>query len=207
MASTRAHRPHEILAAAIAAALASVMTAALLGAIAGSASAASAARAAPGTGPGGAQAGGVSVGSGTAATGSGRSRSAGSSAARTPSAHVTSARITSVTCTPHTRCSANPHQVSVHGTLLLTGRGLRAGLIVAFPARRGARISRSSPGAHLRANAAGLLVSVPSAAHSGNIMVLLGGGRYTSSYGPIYVFGTRCTRRWRPAPSPSSRAP
>jgi hypothetical protein len=187
MASTRAHRPHEILAAAVAAALASVMTAALLGAIAGSASAASAPPAAPGTGPGGAQAGGVSLSSGAAATGSGRSRSAGTSA-RSPSAHVTSVRITSATCTPHTRCSTNPHQVSVHGTLLLTGRGLRAGLTVAFPARPGARISRRSPGAHLRANAAGLLVSVPSAAHSGNIMVLLGGGRYTSSYGPIYVF-------------------
>ena len=118
MASTRAHRPHEILAAALAAALASVMTAALLGAIAGSASAASAAPARPGTGPGGAQAGGVSVGSGTAATGSGRSRSAGTSAAHPPSAHVTSVRITSATCMPQTRCSANPHQVSVHGTLL-----------------------------------------------------------------------------------------
>src|SRR5213079_1961730 len=34
----------------------------------------------------------------------------------------------------------------------------------------------------------GLIAHVPSSAHSGNIMVLLGGGRYTSSFGPIYVF-------------------
>src|SRR5437763_849165 len=68
------------------------------------------------------------------------------------------------------------------------GRGLRAGLIVGCPARPGARVNRSSPGARLRAVAAGMLVTVPKAAHSGKIKVLLGGGRYTSSYGPIYVF-------------------
>jgi peptidoglycan hydrolase-like protein with peptidoglycan-binding domain len=77
--------------------------------------------------------------------------------------------------------------VSIHGTLLLAGRGLRAGLLVAFPAQRGARISSSSPAAHLRGTGSGLVVTVPGAAHSGNIMVLLGGGRHTSSYGPIYV--------------------
>ena len=108
--------------------------------------------------------------------------------ASSPSAHVTSVRITSASCTPASRCGSNPHQVSVHGTLALTGRGLRAGMVVAFPRRPGARISRNSPGAHLRTNGASLIVTVPSGAHSGKIMVLLSGGRYTSSYGPIYVF-------------------
>jgi hypothetical protein len=105
-----------------------------------------------------------------------------------PSAHVTSVRITSASCTPAPRCSANPHQVSIHGTLALTGRGLSAGMVVAFPRSPGARISRNSPGARLRNKGSSLIVTVPSRAHSGNIMVLLAGGRYTSSYGPIHVF-------------------
>ena len=106
----------------------------------------------------------------------------------TSSLHVTSVRITSVDCVPTSKCSGNPRQVSTHGTLLLKGKGLKAGMVVAFPRTPGARISSSSPGAHLRSVASGLLVTVPSSAHSGHIMVLLGGGRHTSSYGPIYVF-------------------
>jgi hypothetical protein len=106
----------------------------------------------------------------------------------TPSAHVTSIRITSVRCFPSTRCSANPHQVSVRGILVLGGKGLRSGMLVAFPRKPGARISRNSPASRLRSAGPGLIAHVPSAARSGNIMVLLGGGRYTSSYGPIYVF-------------------
>jgi peptidoglycan hydrolase-like protein with peptidoglycan-binding domain len=132
-------------------------------------------------------AGGVAPGAVPA--GASTTAASGAPAALAPSAraHVTSARITSVSCTPNASCSSNPHQVSVHGTLLMGGRGLRTGLLVAFPASRGARISSSSPTAHLRGASAGLVVTVPSAAHSGNIMVLLGGGRHTSSYGPIYV--------------------
>ena len=34
----------------------------------------------------------------------------------------------------------------------------------------------------------GLMATVPKAAHSGHIKILLSHGRYTSSYGPIYVF-------------------
>jgi peptidoglycan hydrolase-like protein with peptidoglycan-binding domain len=65
-------------------------------------------------------------------------------------------------------------------------------MVLAFPSSPGARISRISPGSRLRlANpgkpAAGLIATVPGNAHSGRIMVLLGGGRYTSSYGPIAV--------------------
>ena len=61
-------------------------------------------------------------------------------------------------------------------------------MIVAFPSSPGARITSSSPASHLHTAAAGLLVTVPTSAHSGHIMVLLGHGRHTSSYGPIYVY-------------------
>jgi peptidoglycan hydrolase-like protein with peptidoglycan-binding domain len=104
------------------------------------------------------------------------------------SLHVTTVRITTVLCSPASHCSGNPHQVSTHGTLTLSGVGLKAGMVVAFPKAPGARISRTSPAARLRTSARGLIVTVPASAHSGRIMVLLSGGRYTSSYGPIYVY-------------------
>ena len=61
-------------------------------------------------------------------------------------------------------------------------------MVVAFPSAPGARISSSSPGAHLRTSASGLIATVPKSAHSGHIQVLLSKGRHTSSYGPIYVY-------------------
>jgi hypothetical protein len=61
-------------------------------------------------------------------------------------------------------------------------------MAVAFPKTPGAHISRLSPAAHLRQSSAGLIVTVPANAHSGHIMILLSGGRYTSSYGPIYLY-------------------
>jgi len=76
----------------------------------------------------------------------------------------------------------------LHGTLMVGGVGLKAGMVVAFPKSPGARISRLSPVAHLRKASAGLIATVPASAHSGHIMVLLSHGRYTSSYGPIYVY-------------------
>ncbi len=99
-------------------------------------------------------------------------------------AHVTSVRITSVSCTPAPRCSANPHQVSIHGTLLLKGIGLAPGMVLGFPQSAGARVTARSPGSRLRKTSAGLLATVPKAAHSGHVLVLLSHGRYTSSYGP-----------------------
>jgi peptidoglycan hydrolase-like protein with peptidoglycan-binding domain len=150
--------------------------------------------------PGGAQApGGAST---TSAGGTSTTKPAGastktgaSSTARTkaPSLHVMSVRIQSVTCVPAPHCSGNPHQVSTHWTLMLQGLGLKPGMVVAFPKYPGARISRVSPAAHLRwavsgRPSSGLVVTVPGAAHSGHIMVLLSGGRYTSSYGPIYIY-------------------
>ncbi len=104
-----------------------------------------------------------------------------------PSSHVTTVRITSVHCIPVSHCSANPHQVSLHGILLIAGKGLATGMTVAFPSRPRARISSVSPAAHLRKGSAGLEVTVPKSAHSGNIMVLLTHGRHSSSYGPISV--------------------
>jgi len=104
------------------------------------------------------------------------------------SAHVTSVRITSVSCTPSPRCSGNPRQVSTHGTLALKGIGLQPGMVLGFPKKAGARVTASSPQARLRKTSLGLLATVPKAAHSGHVMILLSHGRYTSSYGPIYVY-------------------
>jgi peptidoglycan hydrolase-like protein with peptidoglycan-binding domain len=123
--------------------------------------------------------------------GSGGAASATAKRATSASAHVSNVRIMSVTCVPVNRCSANPHQVSTHGTLMISGKGLANGMTVAFPHSPGARITRLSPAGHLHAASgglSGLIVTVPKNAHSGHIMVLLSHGRYTSSYGPIYVF-------------------
>ncbi len=89
---------------------------------------------------------------------------------------------------PSARCSGNPHQVSARGTLLLAGTGLAAGATVAFPRAPGARIDARSPVSHLHKTSAGLILTVPSNAHSGHIMVLLSHSRHSSSYGPIYIY-------------------
>ena len=129
-----------------------------------------------------------------------------------PSLHVTTVRITGVSCMPTANCSGNPHQVSTHGTLLIAGKGLAAGMAVAFPHSPGARISSASPYAHLHkpTTAAGLEVTVPKNAHSGHIMVLLSHSRYTSSYGPIYVYNHALhppPPKIPPAAAPSAVAP
>jgi peptidoglycan hydrolase-like protein with peptidoglycan-binding domain len=130
--------------------------------------------------PGGTPAGGATP----TATPKGKAPTPG----RSTSAHVTSVRITTVSCMPTTHCSGNPHQVSTHGTLLLSGPGLTPNMVVGFPKSAGARISSVSPASRLRRTGAGLIVTVPASAHSGHIMVLLSHGRHTSSYGPIYVY-------------------
>ncbi|HXB14419.1 MAG TPA: peptidoglycan-binding protein [Solirubrobacteraceae bacterium] len=104
------------------------------------------------------------------------------------SAHVTSVRITGVACTPSQHCTGNPRQVSTHGTLLIKGVGLKAGMVLGFPKTAGASVTTRSPGARLRNTTAGLAATVPKAAHSGHVKILLSRGRYTSSYGPIYVY-------------------
>ncbi len=127
------------------------------------------------------------------------------------SAHVKTVRITSVKCVPVNSCATNPHEVSIHGVLLIAGKGLAAGMVVAFPHSRGARISSASPAAHLRKAAAGLEVTVPGSAHSGNVMVLLSHNRYSSSYGPIsivrYALHPPKPKDPPPAPAPAPVAP
>ena len=104
------------------------------------------------------------------------------------SLHVTTVRITRVSCTPSTRCSKNPRQVSLRGTLVIEGIHLAPNMVVAFPSSPGARISSVSPAARLRRSGKSLVVTVPSHAHSGRIKILLAKRRYTSSFGPIYVY-------------------
>jgi peptidoglycan hydrolase-like protein with peptidoglycan-binding domain len=132
--------------------------------------------------PGGASPGGTTTSAGKTST----KKSGGTSTGT--SAHVTSVRITSVICTPTPNCSTNPHQVSTHGTLLVKGVGVKAGMVLAFPKVPGAKVTRTSPTTRLRSTSIGLLATVPKAAHSGHLMILLSHGRYTSSYGPIYVY-------------------
>ncbi len=134
------------------------------------------------------------------AAGAGGTSAGGSSthgAARV-SLHVTTIRITSVACTPAPNCSGNPRQVSAHGTLVLKGVNLKPGMALGFPKKPGAKVTASSPQAHLHSSSLGLLATVPKTAHSGHVMILLGHGRYTSSYGPIYVF----THALHPPPKP-----
>ena len=104
------------------------------------------------------------------------------------SAHVTSVRITTVSCTPSAHCTANPRQVSTHGTVLVKGVGLQTGMVIGFPNKAGASVNTRSPAARLRKTAFGFMATVPRAAHSGHVKILLSRGRYTSSYGPIYVY-------------------
>src|SRR5262249_21153085 len=46
---------------------------------------------------------------------------------------------------------------------------------------------RNSPSSHLHQSKLGLVVTVPSSAHSGSIAVVLAGGRHSNGYGPINV--------------------
>jgi peptidoglycan hydrolase-like protein with peptidoglycan-binding domain len=77
--------------------------------------------------------------------------------------------------------------VSVRGELLLKGSGLRKGMVVAFPRSYGAHIARNSPIAHVASSKLGILVHIPSTAHSGRIMIVLSHGRHSNAYGPIQV--------------------
>ena len=130
----------------------------------------------------------LAASSGGTTSSPGTSKRTGSPATSGGSAHVTTVRITGVSCTPSAHCSANPRQVSTHGQLLVKGIGLQPGMVVGFPKKPGASVNTHSPAARLRRTTAGLMATVPKAAHSGHVKILLSKGRYTSSYGPIYVF-------------------
>ena len=106
---------------------------------------------------------------------------------KSPTPHSTKVTISGMACVPAIHCSTNPRQVSVRGELLVKGSGLQHGMVVAFPHSYGARIARNSPTAHLAKSTLGIVVHVPSTAHSGRLMILLSHGRHSNSYGPIQV--------------------
>jgi hypothetical protein len=136
----------------------------------------------PGKGPTGGTTGGTSKGDTSKTTSTGKSKQP---AARTTA--KTAVKIASVRCVPASSCGTKAHQVSTHGTLLLGGSGLKSGQTVAFPHSWNARIARNSPTAHLHSSKLGLVVTVPTAAHSGDIAVMLAGGKSSNRYGPISV--------------------
>jgi hypothetical protein len=95
--------------------------------------------------------------------------------------------LTGIHCAPAAQCSTNPHEVSLHGYLVLSGRGLDPGLVVAFPRTRNATIASGSPLTRLYQSPSGPAVKVPMRAHSGRIEVIIGGGRTSNAVGPITV--------------------
>jgi peptidoglycan hydrolase-like protein with peptidoglycan-binding domain len=109
--------------------------------------------------------------------------------------------ISSAHCVPASNCGTKEHEVATHGTLLLGGKGLRSGQAVAFPHSWDARIASNSPSAHLHSSKLGLVVTVPAAAHSGQIAVMLGRGRKSNLYGPIKVV-THALHPPTPKPAP-----
>lgn len=121
------------------------------------------------------------------------------SAARQPAVKISGAR-----CVPSTACATKEHEVSERGTLLLQGSGLKSGQTVAFPRFYRASIARNSPGARLRSTKLGLEVTVPGDAHSGDIEVVLGGGRHSNGFGPIQVVKYKLHP---PAPPPPPAPP
>jgi hypothetical protein len=143
--------------------------------------------------------GGTTSGTSKSATATGKPKPA--SAKPTAKAVV---KITSARCVPASGCGTKAHQVSTHGTLLLGGSGLKSGQTVAFPHSWDARIARNSPTAHLHASTLGLVVTVPAAAHSGDIAVMLAGGRSSNGFGPISVVTYRLHP---PAPKPPAPPP
>ncbi len=223
MASTSADKRRRLFAAALLALLSISLTLLSQRALAADAGGTSVGSGSSASGGSSASSGGTSSGStGTRKESSGSSKgSSGKSGAaakkgakpsrtRNP-LHVLSVRISRVSCTPSSHCDANPRHVSQRGTLLVSGVGLKPGMFVAFPKAPGAapsaRISSYTPAARLRRTSAGLVVTVPSKAHSGDIIVALGGGRYTSAYGPITVYAHALHPAVPTPPPPPTPAP
>ena len=109
-------------------------------------------------------------------------------------------------CSPTSNCSANPHQVTVRGILVLSGHGIEKGLRVAFPRLRNAAITNNSPLAHVYQSKYGMAVHVPSKAHSGSIRILIGGKRRSNTVGPINVV-MYALHPPKPPPAPAVPAP
>ena len=117
------------------------------------------------------------------------------------------AKIATVDCVPEQHCGAIPSHVSLHGGLLeVTGAGVHSKMGVWFASRaHGKRVGplyAHAPRAHLRAGRLGLVVSIPKKAVTGRITVMLGGGRHTNLYGPIYVLSHKLHPPPPPPPPP-----
>ncbi len=86
-----------------------------------------------------------------------------------------------------TVCRANPHTVQATGELVVRGHFLTPGYWVYFP-RAGARSARATPlGALLRPTLHGLVVTIPSGAGSGRIVIAASARVRSKPYGPITV--------------------
>jgi peptidoglycan hydrolase-like protein with peptidoglycan-binding domain len=132
--------------------------------------------------------GGTPAGSQTPAEKAGApDKSTAKTKAKAPSKPHKGVTLTSASCVPASRCSTNSRQVSEGGELLIKGSELKRGMVVAFPHSWNARIARNSPTAHLSSSTLGLIVHVPSNAHSGRIMIMLSHNRHSNSYGPIQI--------------------
>lgn len=96
----------------------------------------------------------------------------------------------------------------MHGDkLAISGKGIGAKMGVWFPSRRHGRrigpIYRHAPRAHLKKSSLGLVVRIPKHAVSGRIAVMLGAGRHSNVYGPIYLVH----HKMHPPPPPPPPAP
>jgi len=111
-------------------------------------------------------------------------------------------------CAPTPNCATNPHEVTMRGYLVLSGRGLERGLALAFPRSRNASIASDSPVTRIYQSPYGLAVHLPRGAHSGRIQVVIGGGRRSNAVGPITVVPYPLhPPRPRPAPVAAPLAP
>jgi Putative peptidoglycan binding domain len=101
--------------------------------------------------------------------------------ARVPVPHITSVR-----CWPPKACTQS-HVVAPGGTLRLTGRNLRAGMLVLFPHRRTRSARAATVAARLRRAPASFHATVPWSAKSGRVRVAAKGGRRSNAAGPIRI--------------------
>jgi Putative peptidoglycan binding domain len=161
--------------------------------------------------------GGSAAGEPVANKKGGAPASARSRAKRTPARGAASSHtggsaagvtLTGARCVPQSSCSAKAHVVSRGGYLLLSGRDLEPGMVVAFPGVAMARISRASPVAYCFKARLGMEVRVPSSARSGRIVVRAGAGSHSNAFGPIYVVPYALhPPAPKPAPAPRPNAP
>jgi peptidoglycan hydrolase-like protein with peptidoglycan-binding domain len=152
--------------------------------------------------------GGTTTGGGTAKKPTSTSQAKGKSkpkVKKTPAQPAVT--ISGARCVPASSCDTKEHEVSTHGTLLLQGKDLESGQAVAFPHSWEARIADNSPTAHLHSSKLGLVVTVPSSAHSGEIAVMLGRGRKSNLFGPIKVVTHALHPPAPPKPAPPAPVP